>query len=86
VQTESGENPEIDVAREHWFIPVCCKGDGLPYKVTEHTPLQFTGLVVRRSPTEAGAFERVALLTHAMPFSSWEGFARGWPEGEVNLV
>ena len=47
---------------------------------------QITGLVVKRSSDQPKAFERVGLVAHAMPFSSWRAFARGSVEREINLV
>jgi hypothetical protein len=83
VMTEDGEL-EIDVLEDHWLLPIACKED-FPYK-NEGTRVPTTGLVLRRSKVSPKAFERVALLTHAMPFSSWGRFARGFAEKEINLL
>lgn len=83
VMTEDGEL-EIDPLEDHWLLPVACKDDH-PRK-NEWTKVPTDCLVLRRSKVSPKAFERVAFLTHSMPFLSWARFARGFPETEINLL
>ncbi|OIW28485.1 HET-domain-containing protein [Coniochaeta ligniaria NRRL 30616] len=83
VMTEEGEL-EIDVLEDHWLLPVACKENFTHKNVA--TRVVFTCLVVRQSKVSPHAFERVALLTSAMPFPSWDRFTRGVSEREINLV